>query len=81
MISSHTSGDESEKVCLHEHMNNRLRDLHDKVHSFIGQDSNVQVGMLNIVDEGEIEDDIIGKYGATNIDNKGRQLLDFFKSK
>ena len=63
LISTYTSGEEDEQICLQEFMAERFKKTPDTSSILIGQDSNAQIGRDYIIDDGECKDKCVGFYG------------------
>ena len=79
LASCYTSRDINEQLKLQEFLTKEFKNSNPNYSLIIVQDSNVQVGIAEMGDEGEIMDKNVGKWGLERRDEKGNQLLDFVR--
>ena len=75
------SGNINEQAQLRDFSTKRAKQRKKSCLYTRGQDSNAQVGVDVINDEGECWDRSIGRFGLDTVNDKGSQLLDFCKKK
>ena len=79
LASCYTSRDINEQLKLQEFLTKEFKNSNPNYSLIIAQDSNVQVGIAETGDEGEITDENVEKWGLERRDEKGNQLLDFVR--